>query len=57
MQIEPGFALAFIVPVAAWLLAWGIAMGMAWAMKVRALHPLTLLDDSGHHSEYEEKQR
>lgn len=57
MQIAPGFALAFIVPVAAWLLAWGIAMGMAWAMKAHALHPLTLLDDSGHHSEYEEKQR
>lgn len=53
MQMEPGFVLGFFMPVAVWLLAWGVALGMACGMKRQTWHSLTLLDDSGQSFEQE----
>ena len=55
MEINLDFGAVFLVPVAAWLLVWGTALGMARSGSCRSRHPLTLLDDAGHHSRKEEE--
>lgn len=37
----------FLPVVAAWVMAWGVFLGVAWAAKpARAGHPITLFDDA-----------
>lgn len=47
--------LLFLLVVAAWVMGWGVFLGMAWSTTLaQDPHPITLLDDDIHSSESRE---
>lgn len=41
--------LLFLLAVSAWVMAWGVFLGMAWSTTLaHDPHPITLLDDDRH---------
>lgn len=58
MTMDPVFGAVFLMPVAAWLLAWGTALVMVWMGNDPAQQALTLFDEARHHySQMKEEQR
>lgn len=50
--------LLFLFAVSAWVMAWGVFLGIAWSgVADRATHPMTLLDDDIHSPESTESDR